>query len=286
MTETDLPSSARRSSVHDAVERPPNGRIVLHVAAAMIAAGLLTILLHEAAHAVAGLGFGIASRVYPFAAMPVTEPGRDENAVILLAGPAFSLVLGVALSLVIRPRARPGSAYLFGVWFAYTNILEGAGYLIFTPFGIGDTGMVAAAYGVEMTLGWVGFIAGLGIALLLAIRYARRIVPLVPAGDLPRLRALSFYPWMIGVVVAILLSFAWMALADIDLDGGSSIAVAVGGIALGVWAPMAMPFTVKARGDAPDSRPLRLGVFPTLSAVIIVVVIAVNIALLPGPVWG
>lgn len=100
--------------------------LVLHTTTAMIAASILTIILHESAHAVVGMTLGIPSRTYPFAAMPVTEVSRETDTSVMLAGPAFSLVLGLVLSFLIRPSRKPGSAYLCGVWLASSSLLEGS----------------------------------------------------------------------------------------------------------------------------------------------------------------
>ncbi|WP_052460285.1 zinc metalloprotease [Microbacterium gorillae] len=263
------------------------GRLLLHTTMAMVAAFLLTILLHESAHSVAALMFGSPVRQVPFASMPVAHLSETAQTVVTLAGPAFSLVLGVVLVFFVRPGPIVGSGHLFAVWFAFINVMEGGGYLVLTPFGIGDTGEVAARYGLQNSVGWIALAAGGGITVLCAIGYARRMTGFVPPGDVRGLLALSFHPWMIGLVVTVGLTLLWAALSVVKLGPGDMIAVAMGAVALGVWAPMAMSFSnMRSAKENAGSDPIRLGPFPWTSTIIAVLVCVVNVLLLSGPTIG
>lgn len=264
---------------------PAPRQLVLHTVVTMLAAMSLTVLLHESSHTVTSILLGHPARQYAFASDAGAGLQGAELAVVALAGPLFSLVTGVVILAVglTRPVVRQG--VYFTVWLGATSFLEGAGYLVLSPFGIGDTGTVAAMYGVQNSLGWVAFVLGIGATALMAWLYGRWIASLVPYDDAHRLGAMSWIPWIFGTVVFCGLSVLWLSVASITMDPGSVIAVVMGSFALSVWAPMAMPFTSTLPADRCDSRAFDLG-FPVLSAVVFVVCLVVNVVLGQGPSFG
>lgn len=260
--------------------------LTLNAAVAMVGATLVTILLHELAHAVAAVAQGSAVRLFPFASLPVRELPPGGQLIELLAGPAFSLLLGLVLLAVLKPGPRPGLGYLWLTWLGFTSAMEGIGYLLLTPFGIGDTGMAAAVAGLGPALNWAAAVLSVGGMLLLARSYGRRIARLVPHGDLPRLRGLSFFPWLIGTLALVAITLVWIGISAVEVDPGSLIAVIMATVAIGVWAPMAMPFTVGVPAERAGDSPLQLRGVSRLGIGLLVAVLIVDAILTRGPVLG
>lgn len=188
-------------------EAPPSVRtLTLNTTLAMVGATMATLVLHELSHAIAAIAQGSPARLFPSASVALRERPVPEQIVEMMTGPVFSLVLGVVLIAVLRPGPRPGFGHLWLSWLGFTSAMEGIGYLILTPLGVGDTGMSAELSGLPPALGWVAAALSIGGMVLLARAYGRRIARFVPHGDSPRLRGLSFYPWMIGTVVVVALT--------------------------------------------------------------------------------
>lgn len=260
--------------------------LTLNTTLAMVGATLVTILLHELAHAVAAMAQGSAARLFPFASLPVRELPPVGQLVELLAGPVFGLLLGLVLLAVLRPGPRPGFGYLWLTWLGFTSAMEGIGYLILTPFGIGDTGTAALNVGLQPVLGWAAAVLSVGGMLLLARSYGRRIARLVPHGDLPRLRGLSFFPWLIGTLALVAITLLWIGVSAVEADPGSVIAVIMATVAIGVWAPMAMPFTVGVPASQAGDSPLQLPGVSRLGVGLLVAVLIVDAILTRGPQLG
>jgi hypothetical protein len=132
------------------------------------------------------------------------------------------------------------------------------------------------------------------VAVLGTVWLAHRFaVPAVrhTAGDLPNLRAFTFYPWIAGTVAVLAVTALHLVLVGdaftgAPLDGGTVVAVLMGAFALGVFAPMAMPFTPAVQRRDPEaagSEPLELPAVPVLSLVVAAFIMLVNLVLLvPG----
>lgn len=290
MNRDDAAESADRSTdARTTTARPAVRTLVLHAWAAFVAAHLVVVLLHELAHVAAGMALGFTNELFPFAVMQSPEPDDAPDAVILLAGPVFSLVTGL-LAMTFQPfRRGRGQAHLLWLWFAGMSTMEGIGYLVLTPFGVGDTGMAADLYELPSLVSW----ACLAVGMLGTVATARWFAgPAVrhTAGDLTSLRAFTFYPWIVGTVVVLALSALDLALVGDalgpQLGPGVVFAVLMGTFALGVFAPMAMPFTTGVQRRDPDaagSEPMALPRVPTLGLVLVAVVVLVNLLLLvPG----
>lgn len=287
-THEDDPTTGGREDDPTTGRRDGTG-LVLHASAAFVAGHLLVVLLHELSHVVAGLALGFTNELFPFGVVHTPDPGRGDEAVMLLAGPAFSLVTGL-LAVAFQPfRRTRGQAHLLWLWFAGLSVMEGVGYLMLTPFGVGDTGMAADLYDAPAVLTW----AALALAVLGTVGTARWFAgPAVrhTAGDLGSLRAFTFYPWIVGTLVVLALTALWLALVGdgigAELGPGSVFAVLMGAFALGVFAPMAMPFTTGVQRREPGaagSEPLVLPRVPVLALVVAVVVALVDLVLLvPG----
>src|SRR2546421_12242750 len=116
---------------------------------AFVGALFLSVTLHEFAHGLTALAFGVTPTVCaghePHAAL---SPGRE--AVVALAGPLFSLLSG--LIVLLAPRRGRGFWRLFMVWFGVLSVQGFFGYLItgpFLPYGdIGPACLLLHAAGV------------------------------------------------------------------------------------------------------------------------------------------
>lgn len=260
----------------------PSRPIVIHAVIAFVAAHLVVVLLHELSHVVAGLALGYDNELYAFSVVHSPEPGRADAAIMALTGPAFSLVTGVLAVLVQPFRRTRGFVHLWWLWFAFMSVMEGVGYLLLTPFGVGDTGSTADAYDAPALVSWTCFALSIAGLFVLAMRFGAVAVRHT-AGDLQSLRAFTFYPWMIGTVVALVLTVLDLALVG-DVAGGDLVAVIAGSFAIGVFAPMTMPFaTRRAADETPAAEPMSFRGTPFGGIVVIVVVTLINIVLLaPG----
>lgn len=264
--------------------------LVVHGAVSFVAAHLIVVLLHELAHVVAGLSVGLSNELFPFGVTHSPEPTRGQEAYVLLAAPVFSLVTGL-LAMVVQPfRARRDQAHLLWLWVAHMSVMQGVGYLLLTPFGVGDTGTAAALYGSPALVVWPALV----LAVLGTLWVARQFA--VPAvrhtdGALPTLRAFTFYPWIAGTLVVVAVTALHLvlvgdAVTGAPLDGGTVFALLMAAFALGVFGPMAMPFTPAVQRRDPTaagSEPLDLPRVPSLGLAVVAVLMLVNLVLLvPG----
>lgn len=194
---------------------------------AFVTAVSIVILIHESSHVVAGLALGYENVLFPFGVTHQPEPSPADAAIAALTGPAFSLITG-AIAMAWQPfRARGGYGQLLWLWLAWVSLMEGVGYLLLTPFGIGDTGMTAASYDAAL---WITAPVGaLGVAgtIWLAARFA---VPLLrhTDGSLHAMRSMAFYPWMIGTAIALALAAFYVFRAGSDFGAGAQFGVLLG----------------------------------------------------------
>lgn len=141
-------------------------RHILIVTLLALAMACIVVMLHEYAHAVAQLLFGAgSSSIRALSAdagghLSVTAQGWTAA-----AGPLFSLVSG-ALVWVLARKLR-GAAFQMAFWFYIASLQNAAGYLVITPFGVGDTAVVVDRWGVPS---WGQFVlAGLGVVMMFVL---------------------------------------------------------------------------------------------------------------------
>lgn len=220
--------------------------------------------------------------MYPFGVTHSPVPNRHDTAIMALTGPSFSFVTGL-LAMTFIPRRRPrGFLHLAWLWFAFMSVMQGAGYLILTPFRIGDTGSTADAYGLPAILMWLAFAVAVAITLWLAKRFAVLAVRHTTA-DLISLRAFTFFPWIPGTLAVVALTILDLFSGSEAFSSGDVFAVLMRTVALGVFAPMAMPFTQRLLRDdagAAGSELLRLPHVPTVGVVLIALITLLNLAVL------
>lgn len=269
------------TAVRAEVDRSPAQRVSTllfnNVVAAVLGAGLM-VLVHELTHLVAGLAQGAPGELYPFA---VNSPGLSDTdqAIATLAGPVFSLVSGVVLALWLPLRRRGGFAHLLWLWFAFTSMMEGVGYLVITPFGAGDTATASALLGwgtpVQLAM------CAVGIALMFVL--ARMWAPHVGrfAGEDPRRQwAFTLWPWLIGTAVNLVMSTVYLSVSNAPLTIGEIMAISAAGTATLVFAPMAHIFA--RRMTTASYQPLRLPAVPVAGLIAFAVLVAFNLFIRNG----
>lgn len=172
----------------------------------------VTTVLHELAHAIAGLVQGGSPVLYH--TYVAHEPMTPRQEVITTAaGPLFSLVQGVAFIGVFSYFNRSSALIqLFILWMGLHGLINFFGYLISTPFSAhGDLGMVAD----YLNLGVVAKIAlcALGMAAnwMIGLISPRAFLQLAPSFDLISTEAgrmshifhIAVMPWLLGTIVII-----------------------------------------------------------------------------------
>ena len=204
---------------------------------AFVGALFLSITLHELAHRLTALAFGVKPTVYAaYETHPPLSSGRE--AVVAVAGPLFSLVSGLIALLV--PRRGRGFWRLFTIWFGVLSIQSFFGYLMtgpFVPYGdIGHAFRLLHAPGVA-------YVAVFGVGVLGTFALGRflteQLLELTDGEGQVRaaqLRQFAFFTWIAGVVLALLLS------VSSDLFSRNGIFEAAAIFAAGIPALMARVF--------------------------------------------
>ena len=253
-----------------------------NLVAALIASAVM-IVLHEGAHLVAGLALGHPSVLYSFGVNHLGSPSASDQVVMLLAGPAFSLVTGVLMQLWTPLRRRGDLLHLVWLWFAFASVQEGIAYLCLTPFGAGDTGQASQLLGLPVALQLVALALGVGGMFLNARAFAPHMAR--HAGEDPRRRnAMTLFPWLYGMILSVLLSVLYLAVSPADLPAASQVAILAAGTAILVFAPMSHIFSRRV-ADVPH-EPLRLRAVPVGGLVVLALLVAGNILLSLGLRFG
>ena len=256
--------------------RVPARPLLLNNLVAALIASAVMIFLHESAHLVTALALGHPSVLYPFGVVHEGSPSQTDQVLMLLAGPAFSLVTGVLMQLWTPLRARGDLVHLVWLWFAFASVQEGVAYLCLTPFGAGDTGAAAQLLGLPLALQFVILAVGIGGMFLNARAFAPHMAR--HAGEDPRSRnAMTLFPWLYGMIASVLLSVVYLAISPAELPASDQIAILAAGTAILVFAPMAHIFS-RHVAEVPH-QPLRLRAVPVGGLVVLAVLVAGNILL-------
>jgi len=184
-----------------------NRFLLLNSAVAFALALMLMVTLHELAHAVAALAYGLHPRLYAGHVSVAETTSTAQTVVIDLAGPIFSLLSGgIILSL---PRVASGFWRLVVLWLGLLSVQEFTGYLLTAPFvAFGDIG---EALGLLSGPAWayaVCFLVGAAGTFLLGRTATRRLLAMTTpqAGAVaPQLRSLGLFAWLAGVALTFLL---------------------------------------------------------------------------------
>lgn len=262
----------------DATARPQDHRrrLLLNNLIAAVIASTLMVFLHEVAHLVAGLTLGYPGTLFAFGVSHYGDPSVGDEVAMLLAGPAFSLVAGIVLSIWMPLRRRANFGYLVWMWFAFASIQEGVAYLCLTPFGVGDTGVAAALLGVPLPLQFLALAVGVGGMFANARAFAPHLARHAGAGQADR-NAMSLFVWFYGMIASVLLSLLYLALAPMDISPGEQIAVIAAGTVILVFAPMANIFNRQVATVAYE--PLRFRPVPVVGLIVLALLVAGSILL-------
>lgn len=256
----------------------PHRTMLINATAALLLGSALMVIVHECCHWIAGALIGHRSTLYAFGVeyTPPTEGG--EAAFTALAGVIGSLLIGALFTSWQPFRRSNGFGHLLWLWFAFTSLMEGVGYLVITPFGAGDTAMAVESFGWPI---WVAFVmCGLGVALQFGTAWA--FAPHVGrhAGtETARRYAFTLWPWIVASVVNVALSLLYLSLAASDPGEGAAFAIVAAATATTVFAPMSFIF---ARRFAQPLEPLGLKPVPWVGVAAFAVLVALNLAMSPG----
>jgi hypothetical protein len=223
--------------------------VIVNSTVAAVLATAVTIFVHELVHLVTGIVLGHEGTLYPFGAIHDGSLTDTETALTAISAPIASLVIGAAVIAALPQPATSRFGQLFLFWLGATSFMEGAGYLVITPMGAGDTAATLAALDLPL---WVGFLAAaLGVALMfLGARMLAPHVVRMSGRDRTISWAIAFHPWWIGTLVSLRLTAAYLALSSADLADGDVIAILSASTALLVLGPMSS----SSRTGLPTSR--------------------------------
>lgn len=108
-----------------------------------ISTSLISIILHESAHYLIAEYFNLNPELHHNYVRPLIEPSEKQLMLIALAGPTFSLIIGLIILFISKKLIKPSLLKLFLLWFGMSNILNFLGYMLIAPFiKDGDTGRV------------------------------------------------------------------------------------------------------------------------------------------------
>jgi len=195
--------------------QPATRRLASTAILLYIAAYLLTIVLHEVAHATMALALGDHPVLYN-TSVQTTNPRLSNTAHVLIAaaGPVFSLVQGLVLLPLLRRSRGAGAGSLFWLYMGVFGLINFFGYLMIAPLVAGgDTGQIVARLHVPMAAQWAVAVAGLlclsvliGRTAPLFLRHLPAATQADPAARTEGMRALLLWPWLVGSVVLVLLA--------------------------------------------------------------------------------
>ncbi len=195
--------------------QPATRRLACTAILLYIAAYLLTIVLHELAHATMALALGDHPVLYN-TSVQNTNPQLSNAAHVLIAaaGPVFSLVQGLTLLPLLRRSRGSGAGSLFWLYMCVFGLINFFGYLLIAPLVAGgDTGQIVARLHVPAAAQWAVAAGGLlGLSLLIGstaplfLRHLSTAAQAAPAARTSGMRALLLWPWLVGSVVLVLLA--------------------------------------------------------------------------------
>lgn len=248
--------------------------------AAVLAAGLM-VLAHELVHLITGLVLGFPGVLYAFGVQHIGDATPEQNAIMALSAPLFSLVTGFIMAFWLPLRRRGGFAHLLWLWLAFTSLMEGVGYLVITPFGAGDTAEAARNLGWSPGAQIAICLVGVGLQFLTARLFAPHVGRHAGLERGPKSRqwAFAFWPWVIGSIINMILGVLYLNLAAGDFGEGAAIAIFAAGTAILVFAPMAFIFQ---RWFDKTYEPLGLRPVPVGGLIALALLLIYNFASLGG----
>lgn len=120
-----------------------NNSLAINSVLIAISTSLISTILHESAHYFIAEYFNLNPELHHNFVRPLIEPSEKQLMLIALAGPTFSLLIGILILFISIKRIKPSLLKLFLLWFGMSNILNFLGYMLIAPFiKDGDTGRV------------------------------------------------------------------------------------------------------------------------------------------------
>ncbi|MDQ2757506.1 MAG: hypothetical protein M3Y71_13250 [Actinomycetota bacterium] len=246
---------------------------------ALVLAQALVILLHETSHSVAGLLLGHQATQFTGEVRFNPEPTAGAAAAVAFTGPAFSLLSGLAL-VVLVPLRRGSWWRLLLVWTAFLSVEEGVGYLVIAPLvAAGDTGAGLQDLNAPGWVAWAMLVVGAVGVVVLARPFAEAAVRWTR--DLYEIRAMVVWTWLVGSLVGLGLALVYATLTA-GTEAGAVVAIVFGSVSLAIFSPMAMLFWQGARtrrpaGDAPTGPAPSV---PVAAWVLLVALVVLNLLVL------
>lgn len=256
---------------------------ILGSSLAFVIGATIMILLHETTHAVTGALQGYHPTQLAFAVDYTPPPPTTPHVIALLAGPAFSLLSGVAGIVVDRfvtPfRDRPFWRLVW-LWTLFASVQEGLGYLQITAIlQAGDTAQAfdlleapPAAYVIATVVGWAG---------LPLTAWAFSVPIRALASSVDDKQDLATWPWLIGTGGLLVLMTLYVLLSPVN-EPATIVAVLAGALSIGVYAPMSMMFRTK-QCDAP--HPPSMPWPPVAGLITLGAFVVLNLLLTQGWFW-
>lgn len=256
----------------DAREPEDKRRIILSSTFIATTAVLLSVQLHEYAHAVAAVLQGGSAQVY--GALAQTQDVSEEAGLVTTAvAPVFSLVIGLILYAVAQALPQ-GYLRALLVWTGLASVMNFAGYLVIAPFGsVGDTAVVLQGLDAPA---WVFMVAPvLGVAMMfgLALLMARETTR--DRDGIVGVRAAAAWPWLWATLALVVIYLGAALLSGGHFEDNRVEAVllmTIGPATALVWAPMAAMFVGRVRGVAAPRDYGSVGLAAGVLAVMVAVV--------------
>ena len=190
-------------------------RLIATTSCLYVAAYLLTIIVHETAHAVVAWAVGGHPIEYnTWVHFTTGTLSVAARAAIALAGPLISLAQGILLFLYSLRIRRAGNGPLFGLYLSAFGFMNFLGYVVIAPVVPGgDSGQLVALWHVAGWLQWsLALIAFGGLNYLiyqtgpLFLRQLPAVEQVAARQRALGLQALLFWPWLLGSVLLVGLS--------------------------------------------------------------------------------
>ena len=120
-----------------------NNSLAINSILIAISTALISTILHESAHYLVAKYFNLNPELHHNYVRPLIEPSEKQLMLLALAGPVFSLIIGITFLFLAIKLIKPSLFKLFLLWFGMSNILNFLGYMLIAPFiKDGDTGLV------------------------------------------------------------------------------------------------------------------------------------------------
>jgi hypothetical protein len=180
-------------------------RLVLVSSTVAYATALMVMIsLHEFAHGLSGLALGLQPTVFAGHVSYAVAGTAAQQVTTALAGPVFSLALGLAL---LALPARHDYWGLLVLWLGALDVQEFNGYLMTGPFvPFGDVGQALRLLSAPAPVYAAVLVAGAAGTLLLGRLVTRRLLALTdPDGAAlgTQLRSLGLFAWLLGTALVV-----------------------------------------------------------------------------------